>query len=66
MEALFDRVQDRTRSRLDIPAIRTIFGLENRPHCNRKDGPPAQEIVIEKATVRAELTGSGTVSGGCS
>jgi hypothetical protein len=39
---------DRTRSRLDIPAIRTIFGLKNRPHRNRKDGPPAQEIVIEK------------------
>jgi hypothetical protein len=48
MEALFDRILDRTRSRLDIPAIRTIFGLKNRPHRNRKDGPPAQEIVIEK------------------
>jgi hypothetical protein len=48
MGALFDRVLDRTRSRLDIPAIRTIFGLKNRPHRNRKDGPPAQEIVIEK------------------
>jgi len=47
-EALFDRVLDRTRSRLDIPAIRTIFGLRNRPHRNRRDGPPAQEIVIEK------------------
>jgi hypothetical protein len=29
MEALFDRILDRTRSRLDIPAIRTIFGLKN-------------------------------------
>ena len=48
MEALFDRILDRTRSRLDIPAIRTIFGLKNRPHRNRKDGPPAQDIVIEK------------------
>jgi hypothetical protein len=48
MEALFDRVLDRTRSRLDIPAVRTIFGLASRPHRNRKDGPPAQEIVIEK------------------
>jgi hypothetical protein len=48
MEALFDRVLDRTRSRLDIPAIRTIFGLKNRPHRNRKDGPPAQEIVTGK------------------
>jgi hypothetical protein len=48
MEALFDRVLDRTRSRLDIPAIRTLFGLKARPHRNRKAGPPAQEIVIEK------------------
>jgi hypothetical protein len=48
MEALFDRILDRTRSRLDIPALRTIFGLKDRPHRNRKDGPPAQDIVIEK------------------
>ena len=48
MEALFDRILDRTRSRLGIPALRTLFGLKNRPHRNRKDGPPAQEIVIEK------------------
>jgi hypothetical protein len=48
MEELFDRVLDRTRSRLDIPAIRTLFGLKTRPHRTRKAGPPAQEIVIEK------------------
>jgi hypothetical protein len=48
MEALFDRILDRTRSRLDIPAIRTLSGLKTRPHRNRKAGPPAQEIVIEK------------------
>ena len=49
MEDLFDRVLDRTRSRLDIPALRTIFGLKNRPHHNRAGGPPAQEVVIEKS-----------------
>jgi hypothetical protein len=48
MEDLFDRICDRTRSRLDIPALRTLFGLKNRPHSNRAAGPPAQEIVIEK------------------
>ena len=48
MEELFDRVLDRTRSRLDIPALRTLFGLKTRPHRTRKDGPPPQEIVIEK------------------
>jgi len=48
MEDLFDRVLDRTRSRLDIPTLRVLSGLKNRPHSNRAAGPPAQEIVIEK------------------
>ena len=48
MEDLFDRMLDRTRSRLDIPTLRTLFGLKNRPHHNRAAGPPAQEAVIEK------------------
>jgi hypothetical protein len=48
MENLFDRILDRTRSRLDIPTLRVLFGLKNRPHRNRAAGPPAQEIVIEK------------------
>jgi hypothetical protein len=41
-------VLDRARSRLDIPALRTLFGLKNRPHRNRASGPPVQEIVIGK------------------
>jgi hypothetical protein len=49
MEDLFDRIIDRTRSRLDIPALRTLFGLKNRPHHNRAAGPPAQEIVVENS-----------------
>jgi hypothetical protein len=48
MEDLFNRILDRTRSRLGIPALRVLFGLKNRPHSNRAAGPPAQEIVIEK------------------
>ncbi len=48
MEDLFDRVLDRTRSRLDIPTVRTLFGMKARPRRDRADGPPAQEIVIEK------------------
>ena len=48
MQELFDRILDRTRSRLDIPLLRTMFGLKTRPHRNRAAGPPAQEIVIEK------------------
>jgi hypothetical protein len=49
MEDLFDRILDRTRSRLDIPTLRVLFGLKHRPHHNRAAGPPAQEIVIEKS-----------------
>ena len=49
MQDLSDRVLDRTRSRLDIPTLRTLFGLKNRPHRNRAAGPPAQEAVIEKS-----------------
>ena len=49
MEDLFDRILDRTRSRLDIPALRTLFGLKTRPHHDRATGPPAQEAVIENS-----------------
>jgi len=49
MEDLFDRILERTRSRLDIPTLRTLFGLKNRPHRNRAAGPPAQEAVIENS-----------------
>jgi hypothetical protein len=55
MEALFERILDRTRSRLDIPALRTLFGRKARPHRNQKAGPPAQDIVTGQTTVRSEL-----------
>jgi len=53
MQQLFDRVVDRTRSRLDVPAVRTIFGAKTRPHHNRS-GASAIEAVIE--TPRYDLT----------
>jgi hypothetical protein len=49
MEDLSGRILDRTRSRLDIPTLRTLFGLKNRPHRNRASGPPAQEAVTGKS-----------------
>jgi hypothetical protein len=55
MEDLSGRILERTRSRLDIPALRTLFGLKNRPHRNRASGPPAQEIVTGKIPVRPDL-----------
>jgi hypothetical protein len=53
MQQLFDRVVDRTRSRLDVPAVRTIFGARHRPHRDRS-GTAAIEAVIE--TPRYDLT----------
>ena len=40
MEDLFDRILDRTRSRLDIPTLRLLFGLKNRPHSNQRPARP--------------------------
>src|SRR5262249_33966441 len=37
-----------TRSRLDIPALRTLFALSSRPRWNQAPGPPAQATGIEK------------------
>ena len=31
MERLFDTVVDRTRARLDVPRLRTLFGVGQRP-----------------------------------
>ena len=36
MQQVFDTVVDRTRSRLDVPKIRTIFGAAQRPRRTRK------------------------------
>ena len=36
MQRVFDTVVDRTRSRLDVPKIRTIFGTAQRPRRTRK------------------------------
>ena len=34
MDQVFDRVVDRTRSRLDVPILRTLFGAKQRPGRN--------------------------------
>lgn len=54
MQHVFDTVVDRTRSRLDVPAVRPLFGAKRRPHRDRKTGPPRLEAVIE--TPRYDLT----------
>src|SRR4051812_46819555 len=55
MDKVFDRVVDRTRSRLDVPILRTLFGAKHRPGRN---GTPDLSLklaaVIE--TPRYDLT----------
>src|SRR4051812_44527436 len=55
MDRVFDRVVDRTRSRLDVPILRTLFGAKQRPGRN---GTPDLSLrlaaVIE--TPRYDLT----------
>ena len=47
MQKLFDAVVDRTRSRLDVPTLRHLFGAKARPHRDRAGGPPRLAAVIE-------------------
>ena len=54
MDRVFNAVVDRTRSRLDVPSVRTLFGAKARPHQDRATGPPALGVVIEKP--RYDLT----------
>lgn len=49
MERLFDAVVDRTRTRLDVPTLRTLFGVGHRPHRGPgADLSPRQAVVIER------------------
>jgi hypothetical protein len=54
MQRTFDAIVDRTRSRLDVPTVRTLFGVKTRPHRDRAGGPPRLEAVI--GTPRYDLT----------
>jgi hypothetical protein len=48
MERLFNTMIDRTRSRLDVPTVRTLFGSKGRPHRPGNELSPRQAVVIEK------------------
>jgi len=54
MDRVFTTVVDRTRARLNVPILRTLFGAKNRPHQDRASGPPVLAVVIE--TPRYDLT----------
>jgi hypothetical protein len=48
MDRVFNTMVDRTRSRLDVPTLRTLFGAKARPHHDRATGPPTLAVVLEK------------------
>ena len=47
MERTFDAIVDRTRSRLDVPTLRTLFAAKHRPH-TRGEVSPRLSAVIER------------------
>ncbi|MGD0607500.1 MAG: hypothetical protein ABSA53_28445 [Streptosporangiaceae bacterium] len=53
MDRVFGTVVDRTRSRLDVPALRTMFGTRQRP-AGTSEPSPKLAVVIE--TPRYDLT----------
>ena len=55
MDRVFNTMVDRTRSRLDVPTLRTLFGVKKRPRAHgAPDLSPRQAVVIE--TPRWDLT----------
>ncbi|MGI8867325.1 MAG: hypothetical protein ACR2F6_00350 [Mycobacteriales bacterium] len=48
MERAFDTVVDRTRARIDVPKLRTLFGVGQRPRWRGADLSPRQAVVIER------------------
>ena len=47
MDTVFEAIADRTRSRLTVPIICTLFGAYQRPRFNRSDLSPRLAAVIE-------------------
>jgi hypothetical protein len=54
MDAVFGRLVDRTRGRLNVPRLRTLFGAKARPHRDRTSSSSRTEVVVE--TPRYDLT----------
>lgn len=51
LEQVFQRMIDRTRARLDVRQVRTLFGAKRRPHWHgKRHSPPRLVIVVETLT----------------
>jgi hypothetical protein len=55
MERVFDRIVDRTRSRLDVPTLRTLFGTKHRP-CRTTSSELSLQLAAMIETPRYDLT----------
>src|SRR6266545_2897234 len=53
MDQVFGRMVDRTRGRLDVPRLRTLFGAKARPHRDRTSSSRIEAVV---ETPRYDLT----------
>jgi len=55
LDQVFQRIVDRTRARLDVRQVRTLFGAKRRPHWHRtRHSAPRFEVVVE--TLAYDLT----------
>lgn len=50
MEQIFQGIIDRTRTRLGIKRLKTIFGAKQRPRRRKGKQPPRLEVVVERPT----------------
>jgi hypothetical protein len=50
MEQIFQGIIDRTRTRLDVKRLKTIFGAKQRPRRRKGKKPPRLEVVVERPT----------------
>lgn len=48
MEEIVQGLIDRTRARLDVKQLKTIFGARGRPHWKRNGKAPRLEVVVER------------------
>jgi hypothetical protein len=55
LDQIFQRIVDRTRARLDVRQVRTLFGARRRPHWHgKRHSAPRFEVVVE--TLAYDLT----------
>ena len=56
MDRLFNTLVDRTRGRLDVPTLRTLFGAKQRPRRRDGNADPSPRLAVVIETPRWDLT----------